>query len=125
MTDPVAKLMQSRPVPVDWLKIGVRPRHLDEIMERAIEGAIAADAEVGAGRGNQRLGPRQNQTLGHRRRRADQPLGKILALIGVEDRESLEERDRTWLVAVALRPLMFVIGDKTIRIDDGGAALAF
>ena len=72
MADPVTELVQGRPVPVDRLEIGVGPRHLDEIVGRAVEGAVAADAEVGAGRGDQRLGVGQDKPLGNRRRCGDQ-----------------------------------------------------
>ena len=91
-------------MPVDRLEIGVGPRHLNVVVGRAVEGAIATDAEVGAGRRDQRLGLGLDQPLGHGRRGGDQSGGKVLALIGVEDRESFEERDRAGLVAVALAP---------------------
>ena len=61
----MTKLMQGGPVPVDRFEIGVRPRDLDEIMVRAVEGAIAADAEVGAGRSDERLDLRQDHSLGN------------------------------------------------------------
>jgi len=71
-------------MPIDRLEIGVGPRHLHVILRRAVEGAVAADVEIGAGRGNQRLGLGEDQTLGYRRRGSDQFAGKVLALIGVE-----------------------------------------
>src|SRR5580693_1680119 len=124
MTDPVTELMEDRSMPVDRLEIGVGPRHLNVVVGGAVEGEIATHAEVGAGRGDQRLGLGQDQPVGHGLRGGDQS-GEVLTLISVEDRESFEERDRAGLVAVALRPLAFVIGNEAICIDDGGAALAF
>ena len=56
-----AELMTDGAVPVDRLEISRRRRHLDEIGARHIEGAIAADAEIGAGRADQRLGLRQDR----------------------------------------------------------------
>jgi hypothetical protein len=61
----MTELVQSRPVPVDGLVIGPGPRDLNEIMDGAVEGAIAADAEVGAGHGDQCLGVRQDEPLGN------------------------------------------------------------
>ena len=51
-------------------------------------------------------------------------VGKVLALIGVEDREPLEERDGARLVAVAFGPPAFVIRREAVGIDDGRAVLA-
>ena len=124
MSDPVTELVQGRPVPVDRLEIGVGPRHLDVVVGRAVEGAVAADAEIGAGRADQGLGLGQDQALGHGRRRGDQPVGKVLALIRVEHREPLEERDGARLVAVAFGPPAFVLRREAIGIDDGRAVLA-
>ena len=58
MAAPMTELMHGRPVPIDRLEIGLGARHLDEIVVRAVEGALAADAEVGAGSSDQRLGVR-------------------------------------------------------------------
>ena len=52
----MAKLMEGGAVPVDRLEIGCRRRHLHEIARRAVEGPVAADAEIDAGRRDQRLG---------------------------------------------------------------------
>lgn len=112
-------------MPVDRLEIGVRPGHLHVILRGAVEGPVAADAKIGAGRGDQRLGLGEDQTLGHRRRGSDKFARQVLALIGVEHGESLEERNRAGFVAVALRPLAFLAGDEAVGIDDCGAVLAF
>ena len=68
----MTELMERRPVPIDGLEIGLGPRHLDEIVDGAVEGALAANAEVSAGRGDQRLGVRQDEPLGNRRGSAGQ-----------------------------------------------------
>ena len=121
----MTELMECRPVPVDRLEIGVRPGHLHVILRGAVEGPVAADAKIGAGRGDQRFGLGEDQTLGHRRRGGHQFAGKVLALIGVEHGESLEERNRPGFVAVVLRPLAFLVGDEAVGVDDGGAVFAF
>ena len=116
--------MEDRPVPVDRLEEGRRRRHLDVIGARDIEGAVAADADIGAGRADQRLGLRQDQVFGQRlRRRRD--LGRyILALVGIEDREALEKRDRLGLVAGLCGALALAIRDEAVGIDDRRAAFA-
>src|SRR5882672_5873736 len=112
MAAPVAELMEGRPMPVDRLKIGVRSRHLDVVVGWAVEGAVAADAEVSAGPGDQCLGLRQDQPVCDRRRYGYQALGEVFALVRVEDREPLEERDCARLIAIAFRPFAFVIGNE-------------
>ena len=77
----MTKLMQGRPMPIDGLEIGLRPRNLDEIVAGAVEGTIAADAEVGAGSSDQRLGMGENQPVRHRRGSCRQRFGQILALV--------------------------------------------
>jgi hypothetical protein len=44
-----AKLVKGGAVPVDRFEIGSRRRDLHEIAGRAVEGALAADAELSAG----------------------------------------------------------------------------
>src|SRR5215471_13376292 len=90
----MAELVQGSPVPVDGLEIRLRPRHLYEIMGSVVEGTVAADAEVGAGRGDQHLDVRQDESLGHRRGSTRQLGREIFALVGVENREPLEKRNR-------------------------------
>ena len=91
--------MTNGPVKIDRLEEGRRRRHLDVVGAGNIEGAIAADADIGAGGADQRLGLRQDQVVGQRLRRRRDIGGKILALVGIEDREALEKRDRVGLVA--------------------------
>jgi hypothetical protein len=88
----MATFMKNRPVKIYRLEESRRRRHLDVIGARHIEGAGAADADIGAGRADQRLCLRQDKVLGKRLRRWCYVRRKILALVGVEDREALEER---------------------------------
>jgi cell division GTPase FtsZ len=98
-TTPVATFMENRPVKIHRLEEIRRRRHLDVVRARHVEGAIAADADIGAGRADQRLGLRQDQVFGNGRWRRREVGRKIVALGGVEDREALEERNRFRLVA--------------------------
>ena len=76
----MTELVQRRAVPVDRLEIGLRRRHLHEVGRRHVEGAAAADAEVDAGRRDQRLDPGLDQA-GLRRRRDDgEIVGQAVAL---------------------------------------------
>src|SRR5260221_59315 len=124
MAAPMAELVQGCPVPVDRLEIGVGPRDLDEIVARAVEGALAANAEVGAGGGDQRFGARLDEPFWNRRGRCRQRRGQVLALVGVEHREALEERDRVGLVAIAFGPPAFLVRREAVGIDHGRAGLA-
>jgi hypothetical protein len=76
---------------------------------------------VAPGGEDQRLGLRWDEMIVNRRRR--DAGGKILALVGVEHREALEERDRVGLVAGLGSAGTFAVGDEAIGIDDGGAVL--
>jgi hypothetical protein len=62
----MTELVQGRTVPVDGLEISVGRRHLDEIIGRVVEGAIAADAEVRAGRSDQHVCVRYPEPFGNR-----------------------------------------------------------
>jgi hypothetical protein len=62
----MAKFMQDRAMPIDRLEICCRRRHLNIIFQRDVEGAIAADAKIDAGRLDQRLDLRLNHA-GRRR----------------------------------------------------------
>ena len=62
---------------------------------------------------------------GSRRRRGDGEIFRqAFALRQVEDGEALEERDRLRFLAGLARPLLLVVGNEAIGIDDGGAVLA-
>src|ERR1700680_1155980 len=66
---------------------------------------------------------RQNESLWNRCGSGCQRLGQVLALVGVEHRESLEERNCIGLVSVALGPPAFLVGREAVRIDDCRALL--
>ena len=116
--------MTNGPVKIDRLKERGRRGDLDVIGARDVEGAVAADADIGAGRADQRLGLRQDQVFGQRfGRRRD--LGRyIRALVGIKDREALEERDRVGLVAGLSRARALAGGNKAVGINDRDAFLA-
>ena len=116
--------MANRPMTVDRLEEARRRRHLDVIGARHIEGAVAADADIGAGRADQRLGLRQDQVFGKRRGRRRDVGRQILALVGVEDREALEERDRFGFVAGLGGARALAVGNEAVGIDDRGALFA-
>ena len=54
----------------------------------------------------------------------DETLGKVFALIGIEYRKAFQERDRAGLAPVAFRTLAFLIGHKTVGIDNRRAVFA-
>jgi hypothetical protein len=120
----MAELMQGRAMPVDRLEIRLRRRHLNGVVRRHVEGAIAADAEVDTRRLDQRLDARLDQAGLRRRRRDGKAVGQILALRDVEHGEALQERNRLRFLGGLLRALLFVVGDEAVGVDDGGAALA-
>jgi hypothetical protein len=99
MSGPVPGFMTHCAVPVDRLEVNRRRRRLDKIGAWDIERAIAANAQIGAGGGDQRLGLRQDQLVSNRCRQRREVGRKILALVGVEDREVLEERNGFGFVA--------------------------
>jgi hypothetical protein len=51
----MTELMECGPVPIDRFEISHRRRHLHEITRRVVVGARTADAEIRAGRRDQRL----------------------------------------------------------------------
>jgi hypothetical protein len=60
---------------------------------RDIEGAIAANGQIGAPVAlDQRLGPRQNEIFSDECGGQRDICGKIFALVGIEHRKALEER---------------------------------
>jgi hypothetical protein len=80
------------PVPVDRLEIRRRRWHRDVIGARDIEGAIATNAQIGAGGVDQRLSLRQNEIFSDECGGRRDICGKIFALVGIEHRKGLEER---------------------------------
>src|SRR4051794_5647404 len=87
------QLMQRRSVPIDRLEIGLRWWHLHIVVCRRIEGTGAADAEVDAGRPDQVFNLRLDQAWRRRRCRCCDLWRQAVALIAVEHREALEERN--------------------------------
>ena len=108
----MTELVADRPVKIDRLEEGRRRGHLDGVGARDIEGAVAADADIGAGRADQRLGLRQDQVVGQRFRRRRDRGRDILALVGIKDREALEERDRVGFVAGFGGARALAVGNK-------------
>ncbi len=90
----VAHLVERRAVPINRLEIGLRRRHLNIVVQDIEIGASAADAEVDAGRPDERLSFRLDQAGRRRWHDGLDLLGEIFALSRVEDNEALEERYR-------------------------------
>ena len=120
----VTQFVQSRPVPVDRLEIGLRRRHLAVVGRRGVEGAIAADAKVDARRPDQRLDLRFDDAGRRRWGRDGDILRQAVALRGVEHGEALEERDRGGVLAGLAGAAFLVLRCETVGIDDGGAVFA-
>ena len=120
----MAELMANRPVKINRLKEGRGRRHLDVVGAGDVEGAVAADADIGAGRTDQRLGLRQDQVFGERFRRRRDRGRKILALVGIKDREAFEEWDGVGFVAGFGGARAFAVRNEAVGIDDRGAAFA-
>src|SRR6202166_4239971 len=93
MTGPMTELMECGPVPIDRFEVSRRRWHLHEIAGRVVVGARTADAEIRAGRRDQRLGSRLNLAWWRRDHQSSDLLGQANALIRVEDGKSLEKRD--------------------------------
>src|SRR5262249_344375 len=106
MTGPMAEFVEGRPVPVDRLVISLRRRHLHEMAGRAIERPRTADAEICAGRCDQPLGLRFDHAGWGRRRGLRDLYRETVALVGIEDSEAFEERDRKDILAGLDRALL-------------------
>ncbi len=109
-------------MPIDRFEIGGRRRDLHEVVRRAVKGAAAADAEIRARGPDQRLGLRLDHAGWRRRRDGGDLLRQVLALVGVEDGEALQERNRLCFVAALAGPFAFIIGYEAVGVDDGDAA---
>lgn len=105
-------------------EIGARRRHPHIVLCRIIKRPVATDAEGDAGRLDEGL--HLGLDLAWRRRwRGDRFVPRqTIALGGIEDGVALEERDGRRFLAGLHGALLFVVGDKTISIDDGRAVLA-
>ena len=120
----MAEFMQRRAVPVDRLEISRRRRHLHIVFGRHVEGTIAADPEIDAGRLDQCFDNRLDHA-GRRQRRCNGDLHRqIVALVGVEHREAFQERNGLRFVAGVRRALLLIIRNEAVGIDHGRAALA-
>src|SRR3954452_15586310 len=124
MTAGMRQLVESRSMPIDWFKIGLRRRHLHIIFRRHIEGTVAADAEVDAGRLDQVFDLRLDQARRRGWRRCRDLWRQAVALITVEDCELLEERNGMRFLAGLMYAALFAGRDESVGIDDGRAALA-
>ena len=120
----MAEFMADRPVKINRLEEGRGRRHLDVVGAGHVISAVAADANVGAGRADQRLGLRQDEVFARRHRRRRQIFRQILALVGVEHREALQKRDRFGLVAGLFVARALAPGNEAIGKDDRRAFFA-
>ena len=120
----MAQLVERGAVPVDRFEIGGRWRDLHEVVRRAVEGAVAADPKIRSRGPDQRLGSRLDHAWRRRRRDGGDLLGQVLALVGVEHREALEERNRLRLFSVLGGPLALIVRDEAVGVDDGRTAFA-
>ena len=121
----MADLVESGPVPVYGLEIGLRGWNLHEVVPRIIERPFSADAEIYTSGPDQHLGPRKDKVSFDRRRDRHDLLRQAFALRHVENGETLEERDRLRFVAGLCGATAFVIRREPVGIYDSRAALAF
>jgi hypothetical protein len=117
--------MERCPMPVDRFEISLWRRDLHEIMPRVVEGSLATDAEIHARRLDQRLRLRQDEICLDAGRRRNHLLRQAIALRRVEDRESLQERNRLRFLARLRGAPTLVLRGEPVGIDDGRAMLAF
>src|SRR5690606_17701186 len=76
------------------------------------------DAQIGSGCTDQLLDLRQDQIDAGRRRIRGNVVGQPFTLLGIEDREALEERDGTWCLALVIGLLSLIVRDEAVGIDD-------
>jgi len=120
----MAKLVKAGAVVVDRREERRLRRYLDEIGGGYIEGALAADADIGLGRRDQRFGRGDEVALGADRRAGKEMVRQTIALRDVEDGEALEERDGFRLVAVLAGARQFIPRHEAVGVADTRAALA-
>lgn len=120
----MAQFMEGGTVPIDRFEIRARRRHLHKVTRDIIISARTADAEIRPSCGDQGLGPRLDLARRWRNDRSRDLLGQAVALVGIEDGEAFEERNRARLLPGLRGAAAFVLWCKTIGIDHGGAALA-
>ena len=121
----MAQLVKSRAMPVDRLMEIVGPRHGDIVMPRAVISGRATDAKIGARRGDQFLGVRQDQAIRDGRRWETDMFGQVVTLVDREHREMLEERNpAAGCGAFGIRSATFAAGHKAAGVDDTDTAFA-
>jgi len=121
----MAQFVKSRAMPVDRLMEIVGPWHRDIVMPRAVISGRATDAKIGARRGNQFLGVRQDQAIRDGRRWETDMFGQVVTLVDREHREMLEERNpATGCGAFGIRSATFAAGHKAAGVDDTDTAFA-
>jgi hypothetical protein len=111
-------------MPIDWFEIGLGWRHLYIVFDRRVECATTTDAEVNACGRNQRLDPRLYQSWWRRRSGGRDLTRQAVALIGVEDREALQEMNGLSLLATLVRPPFFLGRDEAVGINHRRSTLA-
>src|SRR3546814_3778654 len=84
----------------------------------------SADAKIGAGRRDQRLGMWDDFGFGARRRIGREAFAQALALGDVEHCEPFQEGNGAGIVARLHRARLLGVGNEAVGIDDVGAALA-
>src|SRR4030088_888481 len=95
----MADLMEGSPVPIDRFEIRLRRRHLYEISRRVIEGTCSTDAEIRAGRRDQRPGFRFDHFGRWRERRLCNIVWQTVTLVGVKDREARLRNEMVWALS--------------------------
>ncbi len=123
MAGPVGQFMETGAIIVDLLAEGRLRRDLDEVRAGRVEGALAADAEVRAGRVYQRLGGGNDLAFRQGRGFGGEPV-QPLALGEVEHGEAFEEGHHAGVLARLAGAFLFGFGGEAVGIDDGGSALA-
>ena len=99
-------------------------RHLNIVARRHVEGLVAADPEIRAGRHDQRLGMGNDLALGQGHRIVGEAGTQAFALREVEQSVALEEGNCLCLVAAPAGARLLGLGNEAVGEDDGGARLA-
>lgn len=124
MAGPVRQFVKRGPVIIDLRTEGRLRRNPDEILRRDIERLVAADADIGAGGGDERFGARDDLAFRHGRRIACDLAAQPFALIDVEDGEAFEEGDAFRLAAFAGGALKRGLRREAVGEQRHGSALA-
>ncbi len=124
MAGPVGQFVKAGAVVVDLVEEGDLGRHRHVVGGWSIIGLVPADAQVHAGRGNERFGNGHDLALGQRRGVAGQTGLQTLALRDIENGEALEERYGPRVLVLARRAFRLAFGNETIGVDHCDPALA-